>query len=70
MLAAVGQVLALLGPVIFGKIIDNYAMPPFTLTADKRVKGALGWMLLAVVTDLFSGISELITYLKHNTTYF
>jgi ATP-binding cassette subfamily B protein len=32
LLAGVSQVLALLDPVIFGKIIDNYATPPYTLS--------------------------------------
>lgn len=58
LLAAASQVLALLDPVIFGKIIDNYATPPYTLPAAERVKGALWLMLLAVVIALLSRLAK------------
>ena len=58
LLAGVSQVLALYDPVIFGKIIDNYATPPFTLSPDDRVKGALLLMGLAVVIALLSRLAK------------
>jgi ATP-binding cassette, subfamily B, bacterial len=58
LLAGVSQVLALYDPVIFGKIIDNYATPPFTLSPDVRVKGALLLMGLAVVIALLSRLAK------------
>ncbi|GEO07050.1 ABC transporter ATP-binding protein [Adhaeribacter aerolatus] len=58
LLAGISQVLALYDPVIFGKIIDNYATPPFTLKPDERVKGALGLMLLAVIIALLSRLAK------------
>ena len=58
LLAGISQVLALLDPVIFGKIIDNYATPPFTMPADERVRGALELMALAVVIALGSRLAK------------
>jgi ATP-binding cassette, subfamily B, bacterial len=58
LLAAISQVLALVDPIIFGKIIDNYATPPFTMTSEERVKGALWLMLLAVVVALLSRLAK------------
>jgi len=58
LLAGASQVLALLDPVIFGRIIDNYATPPYTLSSDERVKGALRLMLLAVVIALLSRLAK------------
>ncbi|MDO1446389.1 ABC transporter ATP-binding protein [Rhodocytophaga aerolata] len=58
LLAGISQVLALIDPVIFGKIIDEYATPPFTLTSEERVKGALWLMLLAVLVAMLSRLSK------------
>jgi ATP-binding cassette subfamily B protein len=58
LLAGISQVLALLDPVIFGKIIDNYATPPFTMPPDERVRGALKLMALAVVIALGSRLAK------------
>ncbi|MFC5272259.1 ABC transporter ATP-binding protein [Adhaeribacter terreus] len=58
MLAAISQILALYDPVIFGKIIDKYATPPFILSSEERVKGALGLMLLAVIIALISRLAK------------
>ncbi|PTX22721.1 ATP-binding cassette subfamily B protein [Pontibacter mucosus] len=57
-LAGISQVLALVDPIIFGKIIDNYATPPFTMTSEERVKGALWLMLLAVAVALLSRLAK------------
>ncbi|WP_187263741.1 ABC transporter ATP-binding protein [Pontibacter beigongshangensis] len=58
LLAGASQVLALLDPVIFGKIIDKYATPPYTLSPDERVEGALWLMLLAVAIALLSRLAK------------
>ncbi len=57
-LAGASQVLALIDPIIFGKIIDQYATPPFTMTSEERVKGALWLMLLAVIVALLSRLAK------------
>ena len=58
LLAGASQVLALFDPIIFGKIIDAYATPPFTLSPDERVKGALWLMGLAVGIALLSRLAK------------
>lgn len=47
-LAALAQALGFLDPIIFGKIIDNYALHPGNKTEDELVSGVL-WMLLLAV---------------------
>ncbi|RDC62260.1 ABC transporter ATP-binding protein [Adhaeribacter pallidiroseus] len=58
LLAAASQILTLLDPVIFGKIIDNYATPPYTLPAEERVQGALWLMFLAVIVALLARLAK------------
>lgn len=48
LLAAVSQVLALYDPVIFGKIIDEYALNKHHRPDNELVKGATFWLLIAV----------------------
>lgn len=38
-LAGVAQILSLYDPIIFGKIIDNYALNPGNKTENELVKG-------------------------------
>ena len=47
-LAGIGQVLFLYDPVIFGKILDNYALNPGTKSEDELVKGVTFWMFVAI----------------------
>jgi ATP-binding cassette subfamily B protein len=42
--AAARRVLNLVDPVIFGKIIDDYALNPCTMTESELVIGALFWL--------------------------
>ena len=48
LLAGIAQVLSLYDPVIFGKIIDDYALNPNKLDEDKLVEGVLFWLAIAV----------------------
>jgi ATP-binding cassette subfamily B protein len=52
LLAGVAQVLSLVDPIIFGKIIDEYALQPDAKTQDELVSGALGLLALAVAVAL------------------
>ena len=45
LLAVIAQALTFLDPVIFGKIIDNYALNPENKPENELVKGIL-WLLL------------------------
>ena len=47
-LAAISQALNFLDPVIFGKILDNYALNPGGRTEKELVTGVLGLLALAI----------------------
>jgi len=47
-LAGLAQLLTLIDPVIFGKIIDEYALNPGGKTETQLVNGVLWWLLIAV----------------------
>jgi ATP-binding cassette subfamily B protein len=51
-LAAASQILDLIDPLIFGKIIDDYALNPERLPAEELVRGVLWWLLAAVAIAL------------------
>lgn len=48
-MAAAAQVLTLIDPLIFGKIVDDYALNPGGKSESQLVRGVLGWLLVAVV---------------------
>lgn len=47
-LAGIAQILSLYDPVIFGKIIDNYALNPGNKTQNALINGVLFWLGIAV----------------------
>ncbi|MEO5562783.1 MAG: ABC transporter ATP-binding protein [Chitinophagaceae bacterium] len=47
-LAGIAQILSLYDPIIFGKIIDKYALHPNVQTEDELMKGVIYWLSLAV----------------------
>ena len=47
-LAGVAQILILYDPIIFGNIIDRFALHPGTQTEDALVKGVIYWLSIAV----------------------
>ena len=47
-LAGVGQVLSLYDPIIFGKIIDQYALNPGGKTGNELVNAVLFWLGIAI----------------------
>uniref|UniRef100_UPI00261F4819 ABC transporter ATP-binding protein n=2 Tax=Flavobacterium TaxID=237 RepID=UPI00261F4819 len=53
-LAAVAQILALYDPIIFGQIIDDYALNPGDKTNEERVNGATKLLFLAIGIALAS----------------
>ena len=48
LLAGVSQLLTLIDPVIFGKIIDQYATHSSSLTEQQLVHGIVKWLLIAL----------------------
>lgn len=65
LLAAVAQLLNLLDPVIFGKIIDQYATNKNNLSENDLIREVLTWLLLAlgiaVLAKLCKSVQEYIT---------
>lgn len=58
LLAAASQVLALIDPIIFGKIIDDYVTNPGNLSSDQRLHGVLFLLALAVVVAIGSRLAK------------
>jgi ATP-binding cassette subfamily B protein len=57
-LAAASQVLALVDPIIFGKIIDGYAINRAGKSDDELVRGVLGLLGLAVLVAVLSRLAK------------
>jgi ATP-binding cassette subfamily B protein len=58
LLAALAQALSFLDPVIFGKIIDGYALNPDNKTEDELVKGILTLLALAIGVAIASKLAK------------
>lgn len=58
LLAAISQVLALVDPIIFGKIIDGYAVGHPGMSDAQRVSGVLWLLGLAVVVAVLSRLAR------------
>ena len=57
-LAGLSQLLSLVDPLIFGKIIDDYATKPGNRPEDELVKGVLFWLGVAVSIALLARITR------------
>ncbi len=60
-LAAVAQVLQLVDPIIFGKIIDQLALNPGGRSEPELIRGALKWLGIAVAIGLAGRIAQALT---------
>ncbi|CAG1018902.1 Leukotoxin export ATP-binding protein LtxB [Burkholderiaceae bacterium] len=58
LLAAASQVLALIDPIIFGMIVDDYAIDRAGKTDDELVSGALWLLALAVLVAVASRLAK------------
>jgi len=54
LLAGAAQLLSLVDPLIFGKIVDNYAANPHGLSEKELIQSVLYWLGLAVAVALLS----------------
>ena len=54
LLAAVSQVLTMIHPLIFGKIIDDYATNPNSLSESELMKGVSFWLVVAIAIALLA----------------
>ena len=57
-LAATAQVLTLVDPLIFGIIIDRYALNPDMRPDSELLRGALGWLLIAAAIALAARLAK------------
>lgn len=57
-LAATAQVLSLIDPVIFGKIIDDYAGKINLRPREELIKGVLWWLMIAIVVALLARVAK------------
>lgn len=57
-LAGIAQLLTLVDPLIFGKIIDEYATNPGAKTENELVNGVLFWLTLAVGIALLARLAK------------
>jgi ATP-binding cassette subfamily B protein len=57
-LAGIAQLLTLVDPLIFGKIIDDYATHPGSKTEKELVSGVTFWLLVAVAIALLARLSK------------
>jgi ATP-binding cassette subfamily B protein len=58
LLATVAQLLTLFDPIIFGKIIDDYAIKPITNNESERIKGVFFWLGIAVIIALAARLAK------------
>ncbi|GAB2536616.1 ABC transporter ATP-binding protein [Rufibacter soli] len=58
LLAAAAQLLNLVDPIIFGKIIDEYALKQDTKTEEELISGVLGLLGIAVAVALVSRLAK------------
>lgn len=58
LLAGLAQLLTLVDPLIFGKIIDDYATHPGGKTEKELVNGVLFWLLVAVAIALLARFAK------------
>ncbi|WP_345245270.1 ABC transporter ATP-binding protein [Nibrella saemangeumensis] len=57
-LAGISQLLNLVDPLIFGRIIDDYATNPGTRTEEELVRGVLGWLGIAIGVAVLARIAK------------
>lgn len=64
-LAGIAQMLTLVDPIIFGKIVDDYANNPGQLPPEKLVNGVLFWLGVAILVALFARMAK--SFQDYNT---
>lgn len=58
LLAAIAQVLSLIDPIIFGKIIDDYAGKINLRPREELIRGVLWWLGLAIIIALLARVAK------------
>ena len=69
-LATISQLLQLIDPIIFGKIIDDYATQVGTKSEDELFKGVLFWLFIAIAIAILSILTKSIQeFLTNKAVY-
>ncbi|RFS24743.1 ABC transporter ATP-binding protein [Chitinophaga silvatica] len=58
LLAGLSQLLTMVDPIIFGKIVDDYAGNPHNRPQPELVKGVLFWLAIAIAVALVARLSK------------
>ena len=58
LLAGIAQLLSLIDPIIFGKIIDDYAMNPKNLSEKELINGVLYWLGIAIAISIAARVAR------------
>jgi ATP-binding cassette subfamily B protein len=58
LLAAAAQLLSLVDPIIFGRIIDDYAIKPITNDQGELTKGVLTWLAIAIGIAMLARVAK------------
>jgi len=58
LLAGIAQLLSLIDPIIFGKIVDDYASNPLNLPQNKLVSGVLYWLGIAIAVAMVARVAK------------
>ena len=58
LLAAINQSFSMMDPVIFGKIIDQYATKAHTMSSNAFIHGVLMWLLASIGVEMVSRIAK------------
>lgn len=58
LLAGAAQLLTMVDPLIFGNLIDHYAVNPLQLPQNERVQGVVYWLLVALLVALAARLAR------------
>ena len=56
--AAINQILSMIDPIIFGRIIDQYGKPTVSIQQNDLIKGVLTWLAIAVGVALLARLAK------------
>jgi len=56
--AGMSQVLSMVDPIIFGRIIDQYGKRSPTVQQDELIKGVAGWLVIAIGVALLARLAK------------
>jgi len=58
LLAGTGQIMTMIDPMIFGKIIDNYALHPNGRPESELIRGVSFWLAIAIAVAMVARLAR------------